>query len=108
MKNVHNELDGLNLYSEQHKCFVEFFEYERFANGFTTKYRMYDKDASTPMLYLGRSKFIKEMSCEYKCVDCGSLTHVKLSKHLDEMIYIECGCGEKCDPVIGNIHEQGE
>ncbi|EGR0523032.1 hypothetical protein MRM63_15470 [bacterium 19MO03SA05] len=35
----------------------------------------------------------------YKCTSCDSYLNVKPESHADDSIYIECDCGEKCEPV---------
>ena len=35
---------------------------------------------------------------EYTCTDCGSLSDVLVSDYLDDDKYIECDCGERCEP----------
>jgi hypothetical protein len=36
---------------------------------------------------------------EYTCVDCLSKSDIALDLHHDPMTYIECDCGERCEPT---------
>jgi hypothetical protein len=35
---------------------------------------------------------------QYTCVSCLSQSDVSIESHNDKDIYIECGCGERCEP----------
>lgn len=41
---------------------------------------------------------VKQLSVEYTCTSCGSTSEVTMKDHLDESKYIECECGERCEP----------
>ena len=54
---------------------------------------------------------VKRLVVEYICTCCGSLSEVSVTDHKDENIYIECECGERCEPSdsdeIGELRAQG-
>jgi len=93
------ELSKVNLFIGNTASRVEFGEFERYGSGFTAKYRVWSGSDVTSLMYAGKVKFCKDVTVEYVCVDCHSLSRVKLYKHLDDMTYIECGCGERCEPT---------
>lgn len=35
----------------------------------------------------------------YQCVDCLSVSDVDINQHIAKDVYIECGCGERCEPM---------
>lgn len=37
---------------------------------------------------------------KYRCSDCRSISDVSIAQHYDDMTYIECQCGERCDPFM--------
>ncbi|MDI4653102.1 MULTISPECIES: hypothetical protein [Pseudoalteromonas] len=41
---------------------------------------------------------VNKLAVEYTCTSCGSTSDVEMKEHLDEKIYIECECGERCEP----------
>jgi hypothetical protein len=40
-----------------------------------------------------------DTAIDYTCVSCLGQSKVKLSLHKDENTYIECDCGERCEPT---------
>ena len=94
------DLNSLNMFVGLTPNIVEFCEFEQYGNGHTAKYRVWRGSDVTNLMYLGKSKFLNETTVEYECVDCHSKFRVKLSKHIDPSLYIECECGEKSEPTI--------
>lgn len=43
-------------------------------------------------------KNLKLIKVEYTCVSCLSKSDVSIESHSDENVYIECECGERCEP----------
>ncbi len=41
---------------------------------------------------------MKDKNIKYTCVSCLGESDVDIKSHFDEKIYIECDCGERCEP----------